>query len=357
MNKAFIYFIVIGISIGSCSKEKNSTDKNTETSDLETGWEVPISKLILSNGSHDFIHSIDNPVFQNFNSNDLDLNETLFVYRFENIVKVYPQNILEKHEIVNDSIGDHHFAITFCPRTGSALVWDREINGIVTEFGVSGHLYNENLIPYDRNSLSYWSQMSLRGIKGSGVNQVLESRQLISTKPTTVALAFPNASVLIDPTKVTKNSKQTNLIQSKRFSSTNQQQILGKDYLGIINRGFAKPDKVLLFDVDFITNSIELHTFNYGNSKLIVVRSSEYKFNVVFLNKTGDPNIQFYAIQDNLPTIFADSKGNNYDLSGLIISGPLLGNRISSPISYSAHSFAWDLFFENEKDYFDPLSN
>ena len=69
------------------------------------------------------------------------------------------------------------------------------------------------------------------------------------------------------------------------------------------------------------------------------------QFIVAFKNNTRDSDIQFHPIQNALPIIFGDNKGNRYDLSGLIVSGPLTGSRLTSPIAYTAHSFAWDLFF------------
>jgi len=71
-----------------------------------------------------------------------------------------PLNILWWHEIVNLSIGGRVLAVTHCPLTGSSLVFDRASEGGV-EFGVSGLLYRNNLLMYDRRSPeSLWPQMS-----------------------------------------------------------------------------------------------------------------------------------------------------------------------------------------------------
>jgi hypothetical protein len=75
-----------------------------------------------------------------------------------------PINILWWHEIVNLEIGGRSLAITHCPLTGSSLVFDREPLGGV-QFGVSGLLYRNNLIMYDRSTgESLWPQM-LRGAR------------------------------------------------------------------------------------------------------------------------------------------------------------------------------------------------
>ena len=46
------------------------------------------------------------------------------------------------------------------------MAWNRELSSGLTTFGVSGFLYNANIIPYDRRSDSYWSQMRLECVGG-----------------------------------------------------------------------------------------------------------------------------------------------------------------------------------------------
>ena len=75
--------------------------------------------------------------------------------------------------------------------------------------------------------------------------------------------------------------------------------------------------------------------------------SKSLQFIVAFKDNSGDPNIQYSPVQNALPVVFEDSHGNRYDITGLIVSGPSVGKRLPAPISYSAHSFAWTLFFND----------
>ena len=77
------------------------------------------------------------------------------------------------------------------------------------------------------------------------------------------------------------------------------------------------------------------------------------QFIVAFKDKTGDPNNQFSPVQNALPVIMKDNNGNHYDITGLIVSGPSTGDRLLSPDSYTAHSFAWELFFGNNIELFE----
>jgi hypothetical protein len=72
-----------------------------------------------------------------------------------------PLNILRYHEIVNMEAAGRPIAVTHCPLTGSSLAFVRP--QATVDFGVSGLLYRNNLIMYDRSSdESLWPQM-LRG--------------------------------------------------------------------------------------------------------------------------------------------------------------------------------------------------
>jgi hypothetical protein len=75
-----------------------------------------------------------------------------------------PLNIFWWHEIVNLDEGGEAVAITHCPLTGSTLGFDRAA-ARGARFGVSGLLYQNNLVMYDRSSdESLWPQM-LRGAR------------------------------------------------------------------------------------------------------------------------------------------------------------------------------------------------
>jgi hypothetical protein len=282
-------------------------------------------------------------------NDNIENNETVYVYRWENTIKVYSQRILWGHEIVNDQIGNHHFAITYCPITGSAVAWNREINGEVTEFGVSGHLYNENLIPYDRNSSSYWSQMLLQSIKGDHGGDELESNMLLSTTGATVKKAFPNALVLVDTTGHICNDSiciNPNHNYDTGNPDNHNKDIATSDYFGIINVGVVNGGNgALLFKYDNFSDSIDVYNTYFRNSKVIIAGSKSLEFIIAFKDDTGNPNIQFYPVQEALPVIMKDNNGNRYDLTGLVISGPSAGNRLPSPKAYSAHGFAWESFF------------
>ena len=62
----------------------------------------------------------------------------------------FPIKLLRWHEIVNLNRGSTRLSVSYCPLTGSGLVFDRSAVG-GAEFGVSGLLYRNNLVLYDRS--------------------------------------------------------------------------------------------------------------------------------------------------------------------------------------------------------------
>jgi len=137
------------------------------------GWSIPRDEVYIG-APKEAIPSIDNPNFVRVKTtkagdpdNFIDDAEFVVLVMINGTSHVYPHNILNWHEIVNDEIDDSKFALVFCPLTGTSTVWDRNINGSNSTFGVSGFLYNSNVVPYDRTSGSNWSQMLLKSVNGS----------------------------------------------------------------------------------------------------------------------------------------------------------------------------------------------
>ena len=116
----------------------------------------------------DCIPSIDDPVYLTVEEADSELNpnDRIFGVSHNGEAKAFPQRIMNWHEIVNTFMGDTPVAITFCPLCGTAETFVREVNGEIAEFGVSGKLYNSDLVMYDRNEGSLWQQITGEAIIG-----------------------------------------------------------------------------------------------------------------------------------------------------------------------------------------------
>lgn len=110
----------------------------------------------------------------------------------------YPIRVLNLHEIVNDQIGDVPFMVTYCPLCDSAAVFDRRTPIGEREFGVSGLLYNSNVLMYDRGGQpeSLWSQVLGEGVSGPATGLKLQALPMELTTWQKWKTSHPNTKVL-----------------------------------------------------------------------------------------------------------------------------------------------------------------
>lgn len=153
------------------------TDILTETFgyDNETKKSVALEDLNQGCSRRDCIPSIDSPRYVAAGAAEFLADEDVVIaLSWEGEHRAYPARILDHHEIVNDTIAGTALAITWCPLCGSAVGVQREIDGQVTEFGVSGLLYNSDLVFYDRATNTLWDQVLAEGIVGPLTGSKLE---------------------------------------------------------------------------------------------------------------------------------------------------------------------------------------
>ncbi len=182
-------------------------------SDLKTNWSkhsMPLDSIRDGGVGKNDIPAIDFPEFVTVQQARGFLTEPDFGILLDQNGerKFYPFNILNWHEVVNDVIGAQPVAITFCPLCGSAIVYDRLLNGDTFLFGVSGRLYESNLLMFDEKTESLWSQAAgeciagdLLGKKLALVNSVIVSFEEIENN-------FPDAKVLSTKTGFERNYTQ-----------------------------------------------------------------------------------------------------------------------------------------------------
>ncbi|MEW6683344.1 MAG: DUF3179 domain-containing protein [Nitrospirota bacterium] len=80
--------------------------------------------------------------------------------------KAYPIKILNWHEVVNDRVGGAPVVVTYCPLCGTGMVFDALIHDRRALFGVSGLLYQSDVLLYDRDTESLWSQLRQEAMTG-----------------------------------------------------------------------------------------------------------------------------------------------------------------------------------------------
>ncbi len=127
---------------------------------------IPVEEVFQGGPPKDGIASIDNPRFISAEQAKLKLDQRVIGVKFAGQVRAYPINILSRHEVVNDRFANDYVAITYCPLCGSGMVFLVTESDQTLNFGISGLLYNSDVLLYDRATNSLWSQLRMQAVSG-----------------------------------------------------------------------------------------------------------------------------------------------------------------------------------------------
>jgi len=131
------------------------------------GASVPAKAIERGGPPKDGIPAIDRPRFVNAAGAGLTDGDRVLGLALDGITRAYPVRILNWHEVVNDRFGARAIVVTYCPLCGTGMVFEppAELGGS-SGFGVSGLLYNSDVLLYDRATQSLWSQILSLAISG-----------------------------------------------------------------------------------------------------------------------------------------------------------------------------------------------
>jgi hypothetical protein len=131
----------------------------------------------------------------------LNAKDRVLGIEIDGVARAYPIRILNYHEIVNDAFGGKALVITYCPLCNSGVAFDaRAVGQSRLEFGVSGLLYNSDVLLYDRETHSLWSQIDKIAISGSMKGTRLTSLPMAHTTWRDWVARYPQTEVLSDKT-------------------------------------------------------------------------------------------------------------------------------------------------------------
>ncbi len=128
---------------------------------------IPAEEIQSGGPPRDGIPALDQPAFKNVEEvNWLDGKDRILGITRNGVSKAYPIRILNWHEIVNDQFKDEHILVTYCPLCRSGMAFISTVDGKTLDFGVSGLLYNSDVLMYDRQTESLWSQLMAKAVSG-----------------------------------------------------------------------------------------------------------------------------------------------------------------------------------------------
>ena len=127
---------------------------------------IDLEQIISGGVQKDGIPPIDAPVFRPASETNIAGREPVISAFIGGEAKAYPLSILTWHEIVNDVIGGKAVAVTYCPLCNTTIIFERDYQGTILDFGTTGTLRHSDLVMYDRQTESFWQQYNGDAIAG-----------------------------------------------------------------------------------------------------------------------------------------------------------------------------------------------
>ena len=326
-----------------------------KSADTSGEWLIPSNEIYDGGPGRDGIPALTNPEFIPLSAaNYLRDTDLVIGVQVGNELRAYPHPILDWHEIINDDIGSASIAITYCPLTGSGIGWDRFVGGQKTTFGVSGLLYNSNLLPYDRATDSEWSQMKLQAVHGRLAGERIKTHRVLETTWATWKAIASTSKVVSANTGYsrsygsypygdyrTNHSKLIFPVAVEDGRLPRKQRVLGL----LIN------DRAKAYSITDFGAGVSLVQDKVADTPIVVAGSQEHNFAVAYERSMDGKILQFEVQNDELSSIMKDNLGNLWDIWGHAVEGPNKGATLKPVQGYIAYWFAWAAFWPGSELY------
>ena len=153
--------------LGASPNESNGFDLSRHS--------VPLNDILSGGPPRDGIPAILRPHFVPVDeAGFLRENDRILGIAGNNEAKAYPVKIMNWHEIVNDSLEENPIVVTYCPLCGTGIGFSRSLGEDIATLGVSGLLYQSDLLMYDHQTESLWSQIAMECVAGPSTGQKLQ---------------------------------------------------------------------------------------------------------------------------------------------------------------------------------------
>ena len=244
----------------------------------------------------------------------------------------YPFHILNRHEIVNDTLADVPLLISYCPLCRSAIVYSRIVDGEELIFGNTSALYESDMVMYDTDSNSYWFQAEGIAILGERVNQTLDILPFVTTTweqwrsdhSDTLVLARPTAGAYhIDPFQAYTDflNDGQNFFPISAAVLADRRLDPGDHVLAVTLGGES-----IAFPLAKLAPSAT--TTTVGNSEIVVLADHEGDTGVAYFTALDDETTIELVYEDGI--WIDDITQSVFDISGRAISGELKGQMLES---------------------------
>ena len=387
-----VLIVMLGLAAVACTGASSSAATQPTPTPTPKGWDfVPstirvgwdntdfskhtVSYLEIYSGGpgRDVVSPIDSPKFVEVASlpEYMEDNDPVISLQIDGEAKAYPLAILDRHEIVNDDLGGVPVTVTFCPLCNTAIVFDRRVGDRVLDFGTTGYLRKSDLIMWDRQTESWWQQITGEAVVGELTGNQLKFIPAPVVSWADFRQAFPNGRLM---------SRDTGFIASIYDYPLYKGYDIGEFISIDPSSGFSGEEKPFLFfgETDPRLEAMErvvgitvndqsvAYPFALLSEHPAVNDSVGGKDLVIFY--TGGTLTPFAAGRTQSRAVgstavyepFVDGKkmtfkvhgdqivdeqtGSRWNMLGQAVSGPLQGSQLSAVLHANHFWFAWAAF-------------
>ena len=323
---------------------------------------MPYEDIFSGGPPKDGIPAIDNPKFVSVTDADgwLEDLEPVQVLELDGEVRAYPLQILIWHEIVNDIVKGKPFAVTYCPLCNTAIVFDATLaDGRVLDFGTTGKLRFSDLVMYDRQTESWWQQITGEAIIGELVGTKLKFIPAPIVSWAEFKKANPNGKVFSRDTGYSRpygRNPYTGYDTGSPFLYRGPQddRLPATERVATVSVGdeaVAFPFSVLEKEpvVDYTIGGQDIVVFyKKGTASALdnnaIARGRDVGATGVFIPEVAARTLTFRLengeIRDN-------ETGSTWSLLGKAVGGPLEGERLEPVVHANNFWFSWAVFKPN----------
>lgn len=296
-----------------------------------------------------------------------------FYFKFEPVIAVeiegearaYPLNVLTFHEIANDIIKGIPIAVTYCPLCNAGIVYDRrfkhEQKEYIFDFAVSGMLRKSDMVMWDKQTETWWQQLTGEGLVGnlSGENLNFLPSLIISVEE--FFSSYPDGKIMLSDKKdMYGNTYGSNPYHnydslgnqgSRFFEEEIDERLPAMERVVDIENGgaykiypFSKIKKKKVINDDFEGKKIVIF---YAGKTVSVLD----KANIKDSHEIGSVTV-FSSIVDGKRLTFKAKKGNFkdaetrsvWDITGKCIEGSHINKQLVTEVHSNHFAFAWLAF-------------
>lgn len=326
---------------------------------------VPLRQIRSGGPGKDGIPPVDHPRFVSTQEARTWLRdrEPVVSVTIDGETRAYPLQILIWHEIVNDELASVPITVTFCPLCYAAVVWERpQVGARTLSFGTTGNLRMSDMVMWDRQTESWWQQMSGEAIVGSLTGQRLVERPAAIIGFGDFRRAHPDAEVL---SRRTGHRRAYGRNPYVGYDDVDRRPFM---YRGSVREGMAPMARVVAVRDGGRSRAFPLSTLRerrvvndrLGRAPLVVLWSEGTASAVstesiaagvdigasgVFSRRLGGRTLSFEATEGNR---YRDRQTQStWDITGMAVAGPLRGQRLTAIAHHDVFWFVWSAFMPN----------